>query len=86
MALFDFESWIIPNVHSGTVVETQVKEEGRLFWKWKLSELTEWSLCVRRGKGAKHKCMSSGHRFMHYFDNVLAGTQGKEENILEQAV
>ena len=26
------------------------------------------------------------HRFMHYFDNILVGTQEKEENILEQAV
>lgn len=51
-----------------------------------ISELMEKSLCVRRGKGAKYKCMSSGHRFMHYFDNILVGTQEKEENILEQAV
>lgn len=31
MSLFDFANWIIPNVLSGTVVETQVKEEVRPF-------------------------------------------------------
>ena len=63
------------------------KGGGKTFFEMEtISELMEKSHCVRRGKGAKYKCMSSGHRFMHYFDNILVGTQEKKENILEQAV